>query len=189
MKYSASSGSEIEIELRARRQGQLKRTIKLYDVNLLYAVNVESNSGEPGRLEKAVAAAADGLVEPAAELALVYAERIDESTHVPLGLADALDRLRLAAQLADESSTDERAADVNSKAFRKVAAALSAVTVAGDLGPKLLAALDALMLTPRARAKVKAVTTNARPASPLDELRSRRAARQRHATTVDPTAT
>lgn len=44
-----------------------------------------------------------------------------------------------------------------------------------DAGPKLLAALTALQMTPAARA---AATKGARPtASPLDELRARRAAR------------
>lgn len=54
------------------------------------------------------------------------------------------------------------------------------------LTPLLLQALDALQLTPRARARGKGVSSAAGPvANPLDELRERRARRQRPAT-VDP---
>lgn len=106
------------------------------------------------RLADVVATAVADERAPAAALAIAYAERIDESSHVTNALADALDRLRLAAQLADESGSADKIDDTNMKAFRKVAAALSAVTVASDLGPKLLAALDALLLTPKARAGV-----------------------------------
>jgi hypothetical protein len=45
-----------------------------------------------------------------------------------------------------------------------------------ELGPKLLAALTALGLTPQAR-KAAVPTVAERPTSPLDELRARRAAR------------
>lgn len=124
------------------------------------------------RLADSVASAVADPRAPAAALALVYAERIDESAHVALGLAAALDQLRLAAQLADEANTNDRADDANMKAFRKVAAALSAVTVAGDLGPKLLAALDALLLTPKARAAVSDSLPTAKPGNPVDALRA-----------------
>lgn len=135
------------------------------------------------RLTDAVAASLAEQGAPAAVLALTYAERIDEATHVPLGLAAALDTLREAAQLADESTTADQLDDTHMTAFRKVAAALSAVTVASDLGPKLLATLDALLLTPKARAKVGQklddATTAASPLGALraeeDELASRRA--------------
>lgn len=46
------------------------------------------------------------------------------------------------------------------------------------VGPMLLSALDALLLTPRARKVVeKGMNSGAAPASPLDELRARRAKR------------
>jgi len=50
---------------------------------------------------------------------------------------------------------------------------------AAKVGPMLLAALEALLMTPRARASVaKGVNSDKRkPVSPLDELRARRAAR------------
>jgi hypothetical protein len=80
-------------------------------------------------------------------------------------------------------------ADLDLPATDRAAAELAmtyarAVDSDGDLsklGPPLLATLEALGMTPRARAAVKKVaevTTDAqRPASPLDELRARRAAR------------
>jgi hypothetical protein len=58
------------------------------------------------------------------------------------------------------------------------------------LGPKLLAALDALVLTPKARANItKGLSHEPAKADPVDEIRARRAARQHHAATLDPTAT
>jgi hypothetical protein len=101
-------------------------------------------SGELGRLSSAVhRALTDASVnsEPAAELALTYAARVD------------LDHELL-----------------------------------GELGPKLLVCLDALLLTPKARAAVKAVTNAGPTASPLDELRARRAARQRDTAALDAPA-
>lgn len=57
------------------------------------------------------------------------------------------------------------------------------------LGPKLLAALDALALTPRARAAVtKGVTGDKPTVDPVDQFRARRAARQHNATALDSTA-
>lgn len=56
------------------------------------------------------------------------------------------------------------------------------------LGPELLRALTALGLTPAGRAAVLgkgAHSADTTPASPLDELRERRRARQRDATAVD----
>lgn len=136
------------------------------------------------RLADVVATAVADQRAPAAALAMTYAEQIDESGHVGLALAAALDQLRLAAQIADESSTADKIDDTNMRAFRKVAAALSAVTVTSDLGPKLLAALDALLLTPKARAGVGQQLAATPAGSPLgalraeeDELAGRRARR------------
>lgn len=137
------------------------------------------------RLADVVATTVADVNAPAAALAIVYAERIDESNHAPSALAAALDQLRLAAQIADEPTLADKIDDTNMRAFRKVAAALSAVTVASELGPKLLAALDALLLTPKARAGVgkqlAAATPAANPLGALraeeDELAGRRARR------------
>lgn len=125
------------------------------------------------RLADIVATAVADNRAPAAALAVVYAERIDESGHVGLALANALEQLKQAAKLADEANTNDRVDDRNMTAFRKVQAALSAVTVASDLGPKLLAALDALLLTPKARAAVGDQLPPAAPVTnPLGVLRS-----------------
>jgi len=47
-----------------------------------------------------------------------------------------------------------------------------------ELGPKLLAALTALGMTPASRKGIAAAVPAEKPANPLDELRQRRAARQ-----------
>lgn len=73
----------------------------------------------------------------AADLALLYAEHLDDD-------ADWADKLR-----------DPLA----------------------ELGPKLLAALTALQMTPAARKEALKGADTAPPASPLDELRKRRTAR------------
>lgn len=80
-------------------------------------------------------------------------------------------------------------------AWQKIVDALGAASAASDFGPKLLAALDALDLSPRAR-KVVAKTekgTEKEDVKPrintLDELRERRGTRARRAAAVDTTAT
>jgi hypothetical protein len=137
--------------------------------------NVHKDRGTIMRLADVVATATGDQRAPAAALALTYAERIDESAHVSLGLIGALETLRNAAAIADETVVNDngKADDTNMKAFHKVAAALAAVTVASDLGPKLLAALDALLLTPKARAAVDGAIPTAPPtASALNALRA-----------------
>lgn len=52
-----------------------------------------------------------------------------------------------------------------------------AVDVLRELGPKLLAALEALQMSPRARAALVKGDTSGPAANPLDQLRARRAAR------------
>jgi hypothetical protein len=123
------------------------------------------------RLADVVATAVADQRAPAAALALAYAEQIDESTHVTLGHVKAL---RLVAAAVDEAVKLDPLAYADARAaFDKVAAALSAVTVASDLGPKLLAALDALLLTPKARAAAGQAVAAAAPAGPLGRLRDR----------------
>lgn len=116
---------------------------------------------------------------PAAELALVYAARIDEATHIRLALDRAMQQIRRACVAHPET-------DKMLNAFDKINGALSAVTIASDLGPKLLAALDALLLTPKAQKelKEKMPSDDSKSASPLaalrqgqDELAKRRAGR------------
>lgn len=67
-----------------------------------------------------------------------------------------------------------------------------AIDTGGELekvGPLLLAVLESMLLTPKARAAAMKGAKDDRPAaSPLDELRARRAARQRHAETGDTAA-
>lgn len=86
-----------------------------------------------------------------------------------LGAGDAA-AVALARLLAAEIDSDE--ADVE------------------KLSPRLLAVLDALGLTPKARAALtKRGGSDDKPASdPLDELRQRRSARQRDTAAVDTTA-
>lgn len=55
------------------------------------------------------------------------------------------------------------------------------------LGPQLLTILDAMLMTPKARAAIVKGAKDERQ-SPLDELRARRAARQRDAEAVDSAA-
>ena len=123
------------------------------------------------RLTDVVATSVADQRAPAAALALVYAERIDESNHVTTALAKSLRLVGEAVATAVES--DPLAYAGAHDAFDKVAAALSAVTVASDLGPKLLAALDALLLTPKARAAAGQALASAAPAAgPLGALRA-----------------
>ena len=62
-------------------------------------------------------------------------------------------------------------------AYHKIQDALAAHSVASDLGPKLLAALAALGMTPASRTNIGKGGTNAVQHSPLDELRRARAKR------------
>lgn len=56
------------------------------------------------------------------------------------------------------------------------------------VGPPLLAALESLGMTPRARANMKGVTSDGPVANPLDELLARRAARANRAADMDAAA-
>jgi hypothetical protein len=113
------------------------------------------------------------------------------------GYAQLLDRGAIAAQYVKPlrevrsalAHADDAAAALEHLA--KLEIALSAHTTASDLGPKLLAVLESLAMTPRARVAVigKGAPTREPAASPLDELRRRRRARADRATPVDTTAT
>jgi hypothetical protein len=132
-----------------------------------------------GPLERAVRSAvrAQQLTpadRAAVELAATYARRIDAGQDLEYRTARLLDRVAdLDAELADEVD--------------RLRVATSMANTTATFGPKLLAALDALALTPRARAAItKGVTGDKPAADPIDELRARRAARQHHAPAVDP---
>jgi hypothetical protein len=126
-------------------------------------------------LTEAVTKALTDLEQPAAVLALQYAEAIDQATHVPLALADALAALARAAELADDAAESDDAG----RAYRKVAAAVATATILERLGPKLLVTLDTLLVTPRARAALAhRLGAGAQPASPLDALRDRHGTRK-----------
>lgn len=125
-----------------------------------------------GPMLRAVAAAMrDAGLKPedagAKALARRYAALIDDAT--PLAKYDApLRELRLAVS---ECSDPEEAG----KQLAKIEAALSAHSVASDLGPKLLAALTALGMTAAGRdTKGGAGVRPAAAKTKLDELRQRR---------------
>lgn len=54
------------------------------------------------------------------------------------------------------------------------------------LGPKLLAALESLLMTPKARTAILKGGEDEQPANPVDALRAKR--RERYATAMDATA-
>lgn len=102
------------------------------------------------------------------QLALGYAGLIDDAAGAAR-YTKALAAIRRACRAACDPDVDD--------AFDKVCDALSAHSVASDLGPKLLSALDALGLTAKARHAGGKEGSGAEPADPIDELRARRAQR------------
>jgi hypothetical protein len=101
----------------------------------------------------------------AVELTRTYADLIDDAG-VPGKYAEALDWLMAAA-----ASSEDRAADKHSRA---ILLALSHQTTTSDLGPKLLASMEALQLTPRARKAAAPGSDRNGVKSPIDELRDKR---------------
>ncbi len=130
-------------------------------------------------LGTSIRAAAPAKLDTAAvALARRYAELLDNATvaakyvkHLD-GLRAALDELGPAAELEGWRENLDR-----------IAEALAAHSVASDLGPKLLAALTALGMTPAARRATNGGQDDARPTGPADELRKRRATRATRAAT------
>lgn len=112
----------------------------------------------------------------AVELALAYAHHIDDAELVTVSITKALRELaEVDMELHDK--------------FLSLATRIEQTTVLTALGPKLLAALESLGASPRARAAlVKGGTRGGSTASPLDELRRKRAARQRDPAAMDTTA-
>lgn len=135
-----------------------------------------------GPLESAVVQALGAVVLAPADqgttaLAREYARLMDAAAPAAKYTA-ALDWL--AHQGAGDRDAD--------KHIRTITNALAAHSVASDLGPKLLAALEALQMSPRARAVVQKGGTGDKPsANPLDQLAARRAGRGR-APAVDSAA-
>lgn len=106
-------------------------------------------------------------------LALTYAGLIDNAA--PAG--------KYAAALRWVNGLEDRYAE---KYAPVIEAALAAHSVASDLGPKLLSALEQLQMTPRARAAAQKASTGDQPSSnPVDQLADRRRSR---AAPVDATA-
>lgn len=97
----------------------------------------------------------------------LFADLIDQAV-MRRTYARAVAAVEHAARSQDFAMPDE---------WETITAALAQHSVASDLGPKLLAALDALLLSPRARAAAqKGMKQSGKPgASRLDELRERRA--------------
>ncbi len=86
---------------------------------------------------------------------------------------DALRRALVMLELEERSDALDH--------FDRLAEALSAHSVASDLGPKLLAALTALGMTPAARRAVMGGQSAPTTRTGVDELRARRATRAERA--------
>ena len=104
---------------------------------------------------------------PTAALARYYAELLDNA-------APAAKYEKALSWLAGGASQEDPKADDYT---RVITTALNEHSTASDLGPKLLAALTALGMTPAA-AGVAIPKPGAVPQSPLDELRQKRADRR-----------
>lgn len=112
----------------------------------------------------------------AGALAVTYAKAIDEANVVAASLSKVL---REVAELDG---------DVYDRLL-PLAVRIERTHVLATLGPKLLATMDALLITPKARSALqKGVKDAGKRRNPLSELRARRAARVDNAQAVDPTA-
>jgi len=130
-------------------------------------------------LGSALRAAKPGPADKAtSELARRYATLIDDAQPAARYIRH-LDGLRAALDML--ATLDPPAAADAEAHFAKLTEALSTHSVMSDLGPKLLAALTALAMTPAARDAVAGGQNGAPNAGKLDELRRRRAARAKRA--------
>lgn len=112
----------------------------------------------------------------AVELAKRYAQLLD-APGVPAKYRDPLAHLAAAVKYASANGWDGDQAET---ALEKIQTALSDQTVASDLGPKYLAALTSLGMTPAGRGvRVPAAEGDKKPKGPTDELRDRRDERER----------
>jgi len=126
---------------------------------------------------EALASALDAVTvddrdQAAVQLARRYAELLDEPG-VPAKYRDQLRQISAAISYADNNGFETERAEL---AMEKIVTALSEQTVASDLGPKYLAALTALGMTPAGR-KEKGGEKND-PANPLDEIERQREKRE-----------
>lgn len=113
--------------------------------------------------------------QAAGALAVTYAKAIDEANVVAASLTKVL---REVAEL-DQDTYDR---------LLPLAVRIERTHVLATLGPKLLATMDALLITPKARSALqKGVKDAGKRRNPLNELRARRAARVDNTPAVDPT--
>lgn len=118
----------------------------------------------------------------AAELAITYAKAIDAAGVIAVSMPEMLKMLDEVAGIDNE---------IHDRLTRLLPAAaqVEQAAVLASLGPKLLATMDALLITPKARAAVqRGVKDAAKRSNPLDALRARRAARVDNSAPVDPSA-
>jgi hypothetical protein len=117
-----------------------------------------------------------------ATLALQYAQLIDEAVYAQ----KYRKMMRLVMRAVDRYDGED--SEEVAEAYGALAAALSQHSVSSDLGPKLLASLTSLGLTPAARSDTGKATPNVSAAAgKRDELQARRADRQRRASSMDAT--
>lgn len=132
---------------------------------------------EPRPQSEALAAALEAVTvddrdQAAVQLAKRYAELLDEPG-VPAKYRDQLRQISAVINFADNAGFDIDRASI---AMEKIVSALSEQTVASDLGPKYLAVLTSLGMTPAGRNE-KGGQKNG-PANPLDELERQREIRE-----------
>lgn len=136
--------------------------------------NSTTGRANPGPIRRALLASLRATtVDPRDQATVALAKRLatllDEAAPKSSYTEPLLSLERLARAEGDED--DQRA-------FRRVMDALGEHSVASDLGPKYLAALTALGLTPAARGVKGPAPAPAGPTQ-LDELRAKAAARRR----------
>lgn len=101
----------------------------------------------------------------AVALLRAYADLLDDAG-VPGKYSDALDWVFQVAAASEDRNADKHA--------RAILLALSLQSATSDLGPKMLAAMEALGLTPRARKVAAPAADRNGVKSPIDELRDKR---------------
>lgn len=122
-------------------------------------------------IDQALADAGPGKRDAGAVALLrAYADLIDDAG-VPGKYAEALEWLVAVSELSSDRMAD--------KHVRAITLALSQQTATSDLGPKMLAAMEALQLTPRARAAKAPGTDRNGAKSPVASLKDEVADKRR----------